>query len=74
MCGGTPQSTTYTYKDGKGDPKLYTIKKKDLETINRWTKGAFARRKLLKTVAVAKIASKFQRYANYACRPEVSYF
>jgi hypothetical protein len=38
--------------------KQHKIKTKDLEILNKWTKGAMARRKFVKLVLTKTIASK----------------
>ena len=42
--------------------KDHKIKSKDLDILNKWTKGAMARRKFVKLVQTKTIQSKF--YSN----------
>ena len=53
MCGSGPQTVVYTH-----NMKEHKIKCKDLEILNKWTKGAMARRKFVKMVLVKTVASK----------------
>jgi hypothetical protein len=39
--------------------KSHKIKSKDLDILNKWTKGAMARRKFVKLVQTKTIQSKF---------------
>ena len=40
--------------------KTHKIKSKDLDVLNKWTKGAMARRRFVKLVLTKSIQSKFK--------------
>ena len=54
MCGSGPQTVVYTH-----NLKERKIKTKDLDILNKWTKGAMARRKFMKLVLTKTLQSKF---------------
>lgn len=58
MCGSGPQTVVYEY-----NMKTRKIKSKDLAIINKWTKGAMARRKFVKLVLTKTIQNL--RYPCY---------
>lgn len=53
MCGGTTQTISY-----KHNIQEIKIAVKDLDVINKWTKGAIARRRLIKMILTKQIQSK----------------
>lgn len=59
MCGSAPQTATYSTKEQGGKLVERKIKVKDLNTINKWAKGAIARRKFKKLVLTSQIAGRF---------------
>lgn len=50
MCGSAPQ--TVTYKHNMQDRKMEVAK---LNLIKKWTKGALARRRLLKIILTKRL-------------------